>query len=287
MPPEIVRKKTPPKKIAGLTALYVVAVIGGVIAVLPFVLLVLSSLKTVTEYYALDFDFFPKHVQWSNYATVFSESLMPRWIGNTLFITVLATVIQMVSSIFVSYGFAKFRCRYNGFFFMLLLSTMMIPWAVTMIPSYTIWAKLNLVDSYLPLILPSIGGSAVYTFMFRQTMMGLSGEMSEAAKIDGCSSLRTLWQIIVPNMVPSIMTMVIFTAMGVWGDYLGPLLYVTDIRKFTVSLGLNMMAGQQDGGFVNWPGLLAGCVLFALPLIVLYFVGTRAFQKGLSISSLK
>lgn len=269
------------------TAIVLVIIIPtALFAVLPFVLLILSSFKTLEEYYALDFHFFPQKLQWGNYADVFREKYILRWTVNTLIITFSVTAICTISSIIVSYGFAKYRCRLNNILFMVLLSTMMIPWAVTMIPSFSIWAKLSLVDTYAPLIIPCIGGSVFYIFMFRQFMMGIPKELSEAARMDGCNSFRILWRIIVPNMIPAIMTMIIFTAMGQWGDFTAPYIYLSDVTKFTLSLGINMLRPQL-GGYTPWPMLLAASTLFALPVLFLYFFGTKVFKNGFVVSSLK
>lgn len=269
-----------------LAVVFTLIIPSALFAVLPFVLLVLSSFKTLEEYYAIDWHFFPHALQWSNYGDVFREKYIWRWTFNTFFIAGSVTAICTISSVIVSYGFAKFRCKLNSVLFMVLLSTMMVPWAVTMIPSFSIWAKLHLVDTYAPLIIPNIGGSVFYIFMFRQFMMGIPKELSEAARMDGCNSFRILWRIIVPNMIPAVMTMIIFTAMGQWGDFTGPFIYLSDVTKFTLSLGINMLRPQLNG-YTPWPMLLAASTLFALPVLFLYFFGTKVFKNGFVVSSLK
>ncbi len=256
----------------------------GIFMLLPTLVMILSSLKTYDEYYSLHFRFFPKLWAFDNYARVFqADANFLKWIGNTFVLMFSNTTICTVSTIFVAYGFAKFRCKAADKIFMVLLCTMMIPWAVTMIPSFIIWAKLGLVDTFWPLILPSVGGSAYYVFMFKQNMRGIPNEIMEAAEMDGANSFVRLWAIVVPNCIPAIATMVLFTLMGIWGDYLGPLIYLRTPEKFNISMGLNMLRAQTTQGKQDTPMLLAASVLMAIPSVAVYFVGTKVFAKGISL----
>ncbi len=272
-------------KISGIIR-YAVLIIVGLIMIFPTVIMISSSLKSYDEYYSITFKFFPENIiaGFDNYVRVFSTNdKMLGWIGNTLFLIVSNTVICTLSTVFVAYGFAKFRSKTANVLFVVLLATMMIPWAVTMIPSFMIWAKLGLTDTFVPLIIPSIGGSAYYVFMFKQNMRGIPNSIIEAAEIDGANSLVRLFKIIVPNCLPAIVTMVIFTAMGIWGDYLGPLIYLRTPEKFNISMGLNMLRTQSNQGKEDTPMLLAASVLMAIPSIIMYFLGTKIFSKGISL----
>ncbi len=265
---------------------YTVLILVGLIMLFPTVIMVTSSLKSYDEYYAVTFRFLPANIiaGFDNYARVFSTNdQMLRWIWNTVILMVTNTAICTISTIFVAYGFAKFRSKIADLLFIVLLATMMIPWAVTMIPSFMIWARLGLTDTFIPLIIPSIGGSAYYVFMFKQNMRGIPNSIIEAAEIDGANSLIRLFKIIVPNCMPAIVTMVIFTIMGIWGDYLGPLIYLRSPEKFNISMGLNMLRTQSNQGKEDTPMLLAASVLMAIPSIILYFLGTRIFSKGISL----
>ncbi len=264
--------------------IYFILCVIGIAMILPTVVMVLSSLKTYDDYYSLQFHFLPTEWAFDNYMRVFSaDENMLQWISNTFVLIVINLILCTGSTILVAYGFAKFRCKYTDAIFMVLLCTMMIPWAVTMIPSYIIWAKLGLTDSFWPLILPSIGGSAYYAFMFKQNMRGIPNEIMEAAEIDGAGSFARLWLIVVPNCIPAIATMAIFTAMGIWGDYLGPLIYLRTPSKFNISLGLNLLRAQTVQGKQDTPMLLAASVLMAIPSIIMYFTGTKIFAKGISL----
>lgn len=265
--------------------LYTILSLVAVLMVLPTLVMLCSSLKSYDDYYSLQFHLLPRDgVHFDNYARVFtsSENFL-LWIGNTLFLIVTNTVLCTVSTSMVAYGFAKFRCKASDALFMVLLATMMIPWAVTMVPSYLLWARLGLTDSFYPLILPSVGGSAYYVFMFRQNMRGIPNEIMEAAEMDGANSLTRLFRIVLPNCIPVIVTMVLFTAMGIWGDYLGPLIYLRRPEKFNISLGINMLRSQTTQGKQDTPMLLAASVLMAIPSMIMYYTGTKIFAKGISL----
>lgn len=265
--------------------LYTILSLVAVLMVLPTLVMLCSSLKSYDDYYSLQFHLLPRDgVHFDNYARVFtsSENFL-LWISNTLFLIVTNTVLCTVSTSMVAYGFGKFRCKASGALFMVLLATMMIPWAVTMVPSYLLWARLGLTDSFYPLILPSVGGSAYYVFMFRQNMRGIPNEIMEAAEMDGANSLTRLFRIVLPNCIPVIVTMVLFTAMGIWGDYLGPLIYLRRPEKFNISLGINMLRSQTTQGKQDTPMLLAASVLMAIPSMIMYYTGTKIFAKGISL----
>lgn len=265
--------------------LYTILSLVAVLMVLPTLVMLCSSLKSYDDYYSLQFHLLPRDgVHFDNYARVFtsSENFL-LWISNTLFLIVTNTVLCTVSTSMVAYGFAKFRCKASDALFMVLLATMMIPWAVTMVPSYLLWARLGLTDSFYPLILSSVGGSAYYVFMFRQNMRGIPNEIMEAAEMDGANSLTRLFRIVLPNCIPVIVTMVLFTAMGIWGDYLGPLIYLRRPEKFNISLGINMLRSQTTQGKQDTPMLLAASVLMAIPSMIMYYTGTKIFAKGISL----
>lgn len=265
--------------------LYTILSLVAVLMVLPTLVMLCSSLKSYDDYYSLQFHLLPRDgVHFDNYARVFtsSENFL-LWISNTLFLIVTNTVLCTVSTSMVAYGFAKFRCKASDALFMVLLATMMIPWAVTMVPSYLLWARFGLTDSFYPLILPSVGGSAYYVFMFRQNMRGIPNEIMEAAEMDGANSLTRLFRIVLPNCIPVIVTMVLFTAMGIWGDYLGPLIYLRRPEKFNISLGINMLRSQTTQGKQDTPMLLAASVLMAIPSMIMYYTGTKIFAKGISL----
>ena len=283
----MVKSKRKQKKLKNILA-YIILAVVGIAMIAPTFIMITSSFKSYDEYYSDVFKLLPVTWIFNNYVRVFrNNEYIFIWIRNTIFLLVSNTVIVSFSTILIAYGFSKYKSKITEVLFMVLLSTMMIPWAVTMIPSYVIWARLGLVNTYWPLILPSIGGSAYYTFMLRQNMRGVPNEMLEAAEIDGATSWQRLWRVVVPNCVPAIVTMILFTSMGIWGDYLGPSIYLRKEELYNISVGLNSLrvtsSSAQIGGRTDAPMLLASSVLMAIPSIAMYFIGTRAFTKGISL----
>ena len=168
----------------------------------------------------------------------------------------------------------------------ILLSTMMLPWVVTMVPAYVLFAKLGLVGTLWPLILPSIGGSAYNIFLLQQFFRSIPKELDDAAKIDGCNSFQVLTRILLPNCGPIIATMVIFSFIGIWSDYVGPSIYILDQEQYTLALGLQFL---KTSNFIAppWHRLLAGCVLYALPMVIVYICCQKAFVRGAVDSAIK
>lgn len=275
------------KKNTSKILMYAIVIPIALLAVVPFAWLVMSSLKPESEIVTIPPSFFPSKINLiENYGYIlFQVDQMASWILNTVMICVSNVLLVLVSSTFVAYGFARFRCKANMILFYLLLSTMMIPWAVTMVPSYALFNKIGWIGTYLPLIVPSIGGSPFYIFMMRQYIMGIPRELDEAAHIDGAGSFSILWRIIVPNSMPIMATIVIFTFVGCWGDFIGPNIYISDMDKFTLSLGLNSL--RSGYGVIPWHYLMAASVLFSIPVIFIYFGGMKFFTKGLVMSGIK
>lgn len=205
---------------------------------------------------------------------------------NTLILVVTNMVIGISSSILIAYGFARFRAKGKKLCFTILLSTMMLPWVVTMVPAYVLFAKFEMVGTLWPLILPSIGGSAYNIFLLQQFFRSIPQELDDAAKIDGCNSFQILTRILLPNCGPIIATMVIFSFIGIWSDYVGPSIYILDQEQYTLALGLQFL---KTSNFIAppWHRLLAGCVLYALPMVIVYISCQKAFVRGAVDSAIK
>jgi multiple sugar transport system permease protein len=199
-------------------------------------------------------------------------------------ITALSTLGTVLSSALVAYGFARFRFKGRNVLFMVLLSTMMLPGQVTMIPVFVMWNKLHLVDTFAPLILPSWFASAFSVFLFRQFFMTISRELDEAAMIDGCSYFGIWWRIILPLSRPAIITIVILSFIDGWNDFMGPLIYLNSLRHYTVSIALNMF---QDQFYTRLDLLMAASLIHIVPVIALFFAAQRYFIKGISMTGLK
>lgn len=273
------------KKISLRVLLYIVLVLWAFILFIPFAWMVLGSFKTTEEITGMG-AIFPAQFNFDNYLDVFHRINFTQMIVNTAVITIFGTIVQVFGSIVVAYGFARFQYKYKNVFFMVLLATTMLPWVVTMVPSYVIYAKIGWVNTYLPFIIPSMGGNALYIFMTRQFIMGIPKDLDEAATIDGCNSFRILLQILIPLMLPVIATITIFCFVSYWSDFIGPSIYLRTQTKFTISQGLQMMKNSMTER-TPWNAIMAGSVMFSIPMIIVFFSAQKAFVEGVVTTGLK
>ena len=260
----------------------------GALFAVPVVWMLSSSLHTLPEVFAQPYRWLPDPLQWQNYVRAVTILPVPRFLWNTVVITAPVMVATALSSALVAYGFARFRFPGRDLLFSLCLATMMLPGQVTMIPLYILFARLGWVDTYLPLIVPALFGSPFYIFLLRQFFLTIPKDSEEAALIDGASRLRIWWSIILPQARPALATVLIFTFIGTWNDFFGPLLYLNSPEKATLTLGLNLMKTQVLGsGVVEWNVLMAGSLLVLLPNVVLFFLAQKHFIKGITMGASK
>jgi ABC-type glycerol-3-phosphate transport system permease component len=225
--------------------------------------------------------------QWGNFAESLSERKMNFWpaLANTVVITAVCVAGQIISCSLVGFGFARFRFRGRDLLFIVMLSTMMLPAQVTMIPVFVLFKSLGMIDSFWPLILPAWFASPFFVFMFRQFFAQVPEELIEAARIDGCSNWRIYWQMMLPLSGPVIAIVAIFTFLGTWNDFMGPLIYLNDPANRTIALALNSFKGQYGTSDVQL--LMAASVVCMLPCIVLFFAAQRYFVESVASTGLK
>lgn len=277
---------TPAGRIARISLLYVVLVALGALFSAPVVWMLSSSLHRLADVFAQPYQWIPEIWQWDNYVRAVTILPVGRFLGNTIAITVPVMIATVLSSALVAYGFARFRFPGRDWLFSLCLGTMMLPGQVTMIPLYMLFAKLGWVDTYLPLIVPALFGSPFYIFLLRQFFLTIPRDSEEAALIDGASPLRIWWSVILPQARPALATVLIFTFIGTWNDFFGPLLYLNSPEKATLTLGLNLMKTQVLGsGVVEWNVLMAASLLVLLPNVILFFFAQRHFISGISMGA--
>ena len=274
------RVKTVEKYVLFLTEL-----ILSVILMIPFFYLLFCSIQP-DNLTIISGKFFPQAFQLKNFADAIEEIKMFDLLQNTLVIVIGNLSLVTVSTLIVSYGFARFQGVGKNVIFYIVMSTMMLPWVVTLVPSYVIFDRLGWVNTPLPLIIPAIGGSAFYIFMMRQFLMNIPRDLDEAATIDGCNSFMILFRILLPQMKPVIATMLILSFNGVWSDYIGPSLYLQKPSLHTLSIGLNYFK-SMSGGSMPWHIVMAACLLFSLPMVLVMFFAQDAFTKGIVTSGLK
>ncbi len=261
-------------------------VLVGLLFLLPFVWLVITSLKTDEEIFVVPIRWWPETVQWSNYVNAMKAIPFFQYTMNTIWISGLCVLGVVVIAPLVAYGFARIHFKGRNVLFLVMMSTLMLPFQVTMIPLYVLFNKLELINSYWPIVLSSWFGTgmAYYIFMVRQFFMGIPHELTESAKIDGASEFRIYAQIILPLAKPAVLTVGLFTFLAAWGDFQGPLIYLNDPEKWTLSIGLKQFIRENQ---VAWGQLMAASTLFTVPIIILYFFVQKKFIEGISITGMK
>ncbi len=227
--------------------------------------------------------------QWSNYAKAWApkalDETFTRYLMNTLIITITGIIGVLLSSTFVAYGFARFKFPYRDQLFLLMISTMMIPAQVTMIPTFFLFKSLGWIDTFAPLIVPTFfGGGAFNIFLMRQFLMTVPTELDEAAKIDGCNYLQIFWIILVPLVKPAMATTAIFGFVYNWNDFMNPLIYLNSTSNYTLALGLQTFTTMYG---TNYDLMMAASTIVLLPILMIFFFGQRFFIEGVATSGLK
>lgn len=264
----------------GRAILHIVLIGGAVCMILPFLWMVFEALKPNTEIYSSNW--IPSHFAWGNFVAGLTALPFGRYFLNSALITLANVVLQTFSSAWVAYGFSRFQFRGRNILFMILVATMMVPYYVTLIPTYLEFSKLGWVNSFLPLIIPGAFGVPFYVFMMRQFLAGISREVDEAAKVDGCGPIATFFKIILPQAKPVIVTIAIFTFLGTWNDFLNPLVFINSQQKYTVALGLQYFVGQFSS---QWNLMMVVALIALVPCILLFFFAQKYFTQGLVISA--
>lgn len=261
---------------------------GGLLFLSPFLASLSMALKSAGEAAATSPWEFPKQPTVANFQEVLTNPNVSfaTLFRNTLLIACVCTIGVVVSSSMVAYAFARLKFVARDKLFVLVLSTMMLPGVVTMIPTYVLFKHLYWVNTFWPLMVPAfLGGGAFNIFLLRQYMMGVPRELDEAAKLDGAGHWTVYSRVLMPLCGPALATVGIFTFIGTWRDFLGPLLYLNDTDKQTLELGLNTYNSIQT--VAPWHLIMAASVLVTIPLIVIFFVGQRYFIKGIAMTGIK
>ncbi|MFN3651218.1 MAG: carbohydrate ABC transporter permease [Armatimonadota bacterium] len=256
----------------------------GALFFLPFFWLVSTSLKADAELFSAEMVWLPARPQWQNYREAVRYIPFFLFLKNTLVICALSVVGTVFSSSLVAYSFSRIRWPGRDALFVLLLATMMLPAQVTMIPVFSIFRALGWVDTILPLVVPTFLGTAFFIFMLRQFFLSIPHELSDAARIDGCSEWDIYRRVVMPLSRPALATVGLFTFIAAWNDFAGPLLYLNDERKATLSLGLQQFVTQHG---TEWSLLMAASTLMTIPIIVLFFLAQRTFIQGITLTGIK
>jgi multiple sugar transport system permease protein len=244
-----------------------------------------SSLMDINQIFIYPPAWIPKPWQFQNYPDVFDTVPFLRYFRNTMTILIPSVIGTVVTSSLAAYGFSRLRWPGRDLVFGILMTTLMLPYAVTLIPTFLVWSKLGLVNTFWPLIVPSwFGGHIFFIFLLRQFFRGIPRDLDEAALIDGANPLRILWDIVLPLSRPALISVVIFSSLSTWNDFLHPLIYLNDDRKFTLALGLAQFRGLYNS---EWHLLMAASMLVVAPVLLLFVVAQRYFVEGIALTGIK
>ena len=274
------------RRLAWQLTVGVLLLVFSVLFIYPFVWLLSASFKPRGEVF--DNRLIPRTFTFENYLTVWDQAPMAAWLVNTVIVTVLATVTVTLSSAMVAWGFAYFRFKGRNALFGLVLATMMLPGAVTMIPTFLIWNALGQVGTLTPLWAGNLFGSAFYIFLLRQFFLGLPRDLFEAAKVDGANNWTIFRRIALPLCRPALVVTFLFEFQASWTDLMRPLIYLRDSADFTVPRGLKALLDQYGfGGEWHWEIVVTASVITTVPVIILFFIGQKQFVAGIATTGSK
>lgn len=257
-----------------------------VLFLLPLYWMIASSLKSDAELAQFPPTLFPSSWEFGNYLDAVTAMPFLRFFANSAIITVSVVVLSVISNFIVAYGFACIDWPGRDKVFYLVIATLFLPFPVTLIPMFDMWARLGAVNTLFPLIIPAMFGSAFYVFLLRQFLKQIPKDMMDAARVDGASEWMILWRLVYPTSKPALVTVAIFSAVAAWNDFMGPLIYLQDERVQTLSIGLQVFrsVNAQD---ISFNLLMAASFLVILPLLILFFVFQRYFIRGITIGGFK
>ncbi len=264
--------------------LYLLLITLGLLFTFPFYWMVSTSLKAPGHIYVNPPEWIPNPLYFANYPETWQKLPFGRFIQNSIVITVLATIGYVLSSTMAGYAFARLQFKGRNVYFALLLSTLMLPGQVTLIPQFILYKNLGWLDTFLPLIVPAFFGSAFYTFLLRQFFLTLPKDLDEAAIIDGANRFQILWKILVPLAKPAIATVTVFSFIYNWNDFFGPLIYLTRQENMTLAVGLQLFRGQYDTDYAH---MMAGATVAIAPILVIFFIAQDFFVQSIALTGIK
>ncbi|AIE84704.1 carbohydrate ABC transporter permease [Fimbriimonas ginsengisoli] len=269
---------------ARMSLVYFLLVLGAGVFVIPFLWTVSTALKTSQEIAKDPVHLIPAKPTLENFPGAWHALPFTTFIGNTVFVTLLATLGTVLSAALVAYGFARFKFKGRNALFYTMLGTMMLPSQVTMIPVFLIWRQLHAIDTFIPLILPAFfGGGPFNIFLLRQFFLTIPHELDEAMLIDGASYPQIWWRLILPLSQPAIAAVVVFSFIGNWDNFEGPLIYLNSPENYTVAMGLRLF---QDSFGTNMGQLMSASLIQIVPTIVIFFLAQRYIIKGVAVSGM-
>ena len=273
-----------PSEMIPTLLLHLVLIIGAIFMVVPFVWMLLTSLMTTAQAFAVPPSFIPNPFMWSNYPQSFNALPFNLAYMNSAIVAVSVTVVQLITCAMAAYAFARIQFPGREIIFFVFLATMMIPFQLTIIPIFLTMKQIGLLDTLLSLILPPALFSAFGVFLLRQFILGLPLELEEAAIVDGANRWTIFWKVILPLLRAPLAALGIFTLIGQWNDFFRPLIMLNTPSNFTVPLMLSQFRGQYA---TEWTLVMAGSVIAVLPLLIVYVIAQRHIIRGIAMTGLK
>ncbi|MGI6375424.1 MAG: carbohydrate ABC transporter permease [Anaerolineae bacterium] len=271
-------------RVVGATAWYAVLLSLAFVFLLPFFWMLSTSLKDPGMVFAYPIQWIPRPMVWRNFPEAWTVIPFTTFLKNTAFLTLFSMVAQTASSAIASFAFARIPFKGRDVLFVLVLATMMLPPQVTLIPTYIIFAKLKWVDTFKPLLVPTLFGSPYYIFLLRQFFLTIPIDIEDAAFVDGCSRFRIFWNIFLPLSKPAFATVLIFSFMAHWNDFFAPLIYLNSRSRLTLTLGLSLL---RDAHSTQWHWMMAIAILMLLPCLALFFIFQGYFVEGITMTGTK
>lgn len=278
--------RTKKKTSIGRILIFIILLTGALTMIIPFAWMLSTSLKEAKLVYQIPPQWIPKPVDWKNYVEIWTHSNLLSGIKNSTIVSACVLLFGTFSSTMSAFAFAKLDVPGKNVLFICLLSSMMIPFVVLLVPQYIIYSKIRWINTLLSLIIPGSLGNVSMLFFLRQYMMGLPTELLEAAKIDGCGYFKIYYRIFLPLSKPAIVSNIIMTFMGTWNDYLGPMIFVNDKKKQTVQVAIAMLNSYHETQ-TDVPLVMAAALIAILPVLILFIVCQDYFTDSFAISGLK
>jgi multiple sugar transport system permease protein len=280
------KKKGLAKRISQKTAVYILLIVVTLIVIIPILWMLTTSLKTEVEASTFPPSFLPAVPQWKNFSDVFTAVPFLTYLFNTVFYTAAVTIGQLICCSLAAFAFARLKFPGRNLLFWIYLATMLIPMAVTIVPSFIEMQAFGWLDTIWAMTIPGMFGSAFGTFLLRQYMLGIPKELDDAAMLDGASPLYVYWKVIMPLCKPALTALAIFTILAVWNDFVWPLVMLQSDSVTTLTLGLANFTAGGSQTFVSTPISMAASTLTVAPLILIFFFAQRYFIKGIALSGM-
>lgn len=273
------------KKRVGKVIVYVLLLAGSILCLMPLLWMIRSSLMTNVEIFMIPIHWIPKKFRWENYQEVFTTLPFLTYYANSLKLVFFVVTGAVITSSLCAYGLSRVRWGGRNIVFACIMGSMMLPTAVTIIPTFLMFRKIGLTNSLIPLIIPAwLGGGAFYIFLLRQFFLSIPRDMDEAAYLDGATHLQIYAKIILPLTKPALVVVGMFAFMNTWNDFLGPLIYLNSDSKYTVALGLQLFIGSYRA---EWQLMMAAACLVVIPAIVVFMLGQRYLIEGITMTGVK